>query len=67
MPAFILLVVIGSFPDAKFVLTPFSDRTGCSEAQRLVLDIVPQNPVSASCYDTYLQMVVSSARRGKVE
>lgn len=62
MPKFILLVMLGVFPDGNVTLAPFTDRTGCDEAMQAITQII-QGPHKISCYDTYLGMIVSRQER----
>lgn len=57
MPKFILLVLVGTFPDGELTMIPFSDRTGCVEASFAVSQVI-RRPFNAFCYDTYEGRIV---------
>lgn len=62
MPAFVLIIMFGTFPDGKLTLMPFADRTGCDKAANAIISTF--SGVSyASCYDTHLGIANRIERR----
>lgn len=59
MPKFILMVLVGTFPDGQLTMTPHSDRASCLEASFAISQTI-HRPFHAFCYDTSLGKIVQS-------
>ena len=61
-PAFVLILMLGTFPDGRVTLHPFSDRTGCAEAARAFIETV-EGVFYAGCYDFRLGIITDRRDR----